>query len=224
MRIFITGFQRSGTTLLRHVINNHPNVNRIFHESSLLNKSENCKLNIQKKIKPINIDKDTWGEKLPWFSPSKVKRYKGSIIAYCKQWNSLFLPKAKIIQIVRNPYDVLNSNKKTFKISYRNTFRLMNYFPKIIPIIDDLPNCITIKFEKLVSDQFNTIKELYKFLNLDYSDDIINDVINYKYRKFNKINPDRAFSYNEDDLDVFKKFNFKNIINTLNKFNGPIYK
>lgn len=93
MKILLTGFQRSGTALLKHVIRNHPDVKKIFHENCLLNKG----LPYIESICNFDINKETWGEKLPWFEIKPIKKYNGTIFQYCEDWIELF-PDSKIIR------------------------------------------------------------------------------------------------------------------------------
>ncbi len=215
MKIFLTGFQRSGTTLLRHVVYNHPDARIMYHEICVLKKPCNF-------IK-FDIDKENWGEKLPWFT-NKTKFYKKSIFEYCKAWNDKFKSESKIIQIVRHPIDVLYSNLRTFKFTYKRTYNLMNrFFPITIPKIDSFPNCLSIKFEDLVINPFETLYKVYNFIGLDTSDDVINGVINNKRYRLKGIIKDRAFAYKTDPTEI-PKFDYTKINNTLNKISGVKYK
>lgn len=45
MKIFITGWNRSGTTLMKDIVENHPDVKIIFHESGLLKFKKNHIMN-----------------------------------------------------------------------------------------------------------------------------------------------------------------------------------
>jgi len=210
MKIFITGFQRSGTTLLRRIIHFHPDVRAILHERNILKRGFN---NIK-----FNIDKENWGEKLPWFS-SKRK-----ILEYCKEWNKRFKNDAKIIQIVRHPKDVMNSNLKKFRKPYRTTFNIMNSsFPKIIIGIDELSNCLSIKYENLVMDPDNTFLKMFDFIGLDSSPNIIKDLRYSKTNyRLNGIQPSRAFAYKKENND-FSGFDFSKINEILNKIEGSLY-
>ena len=118
MKILIIGFQRSGTTLLRRMLHGHPEVRRMFHEEFLLKKCQSkdslYKYLINHKISP---DKDTWGEKVPFY-PSVRKI---SVLKYCDIWNDYFGEDARILHIIRHPIDVAFSIDKMYRNQSFNT-------------------------------------------------------------------------------------------------------
>jgi len=217
MKIFLTGFQRSGTTLLRHVIRNHPDIRRVFHEDCLLAKGVDF---IRNSVK-FDIDKLHWGEKLPWYGLKPRKVYNGTIIDYCEEWTSLF-PDSKIIQIIRHPADVMISNKRTFKIEYDKCYEIMNScFEKVIPIIDSFDNCLTIKFEDLVITPLDTLTKIYEFLNIDSSIETVMSIMTHKQYRLDGISKSRAFAHVKENIEM--KYDFTNINNILNEVYGVKY-
>ena len=76
----------------------------------------------------IDPDIDNWGEKVPYFPSAR----KYPIVKYCKEWNSFFGEKARILHIVRNPYDVALSNVKKFK-TINTIEKPLNIYKKIVP-------------------------------------------------------------------------------------------
>lgn len=219
MKIFLTGFQRSGTTLLRHIITNHPAVKKIFYENCLLGKG----MSYIESICDFDINKEIWGEKLPWFDVKpRVSLYDGTIIDYCKDWTKLF-PDTKIIQIVRHPVDVINSNLIKFNIKNEKTFEAMNnYFPNVIPKINAMSNCLSIKFEDLVVNPTETLITIYNFLELDSSLETIMSIIKNKKYRLPRISKHRAFAFIKEETNL-KNFNFDKIIHTLNEIEGVKY-
>jgi len=217
MKIFLTGFQRSGTTLLRHVIRNHPDIRRVFHEDCLLAKGVDF---IRNSVK-FDIDKLHWGEKLPWYGLKPRKVYNGTIIDYCEEWTSLF-PDSKIIQIIRHPADVMISNKRTFKIEYDKCYEIMNScFEKVIPIIDSFDNWLTIKFEDLVITPLDTLTKIYEFLNIDSSIETVMSIMTHKQYRLDGISKSRAFAHVKENIEM--KYDFTNINNILNEVYGVKY-
>jgi len=115
MKILVIGFQRSGTTLLRRLIDLHPNVLWILHETRLLSKEGLTNVNVISRYIKNNISnaesykfatilKKNWGEKLPWYGNGS------NIIYYANKWSNIFRDESKIIHIVRHPIDVALSN------------------------------------------------------------------------------------------------------------------
>jgi len=186
-KILMIGFQRSGTTLLRRIISFHPEMNYCFHEAWILNK-ENLRL-------PIS----PFGEKIAWYKNID------KTMEYIEKWLNMFSNQSKIIHIIRNMEDVILSNykfrkfeKEITKTLYKNSLSLLrNHFK-------NNPNYIEVDFETLVTYQFETITEIFKFCNLDYSAEIVNNVISPgkdKWRYFNNINKDRAYAYRNGEKE-----------------------
>jgi hypothetical protein len=221
MKIFITGFQRSGTTLLETLIESHPRVKKMFHETGLLILYNRNQIYNSKKINQtiirtplkknvssyININfsmkDDTWGEKIPYFYP-KLHRHnwRKPFYEYYLKWNRYFKDDAKILHIVRHPYDVIMSNKVTYDMDMKSTVHyyrmgILNNLKKISKI----PNAMNIKFEDLVINPISTIKRTLDFCNLPSTYAVIDimrkDLENKGINKvlIPRISPRRAFSY-----------------------------
>jgi len=219
MKIFLTGFQRSGTTLLRHVIRNHPEIRRIFHEDCLLAKG----IDWLKNTVNFDIDKLHWGEKLPWYGLRPRKSYNGTIIDYCAEWNLLF-PDSKIIQIIRHPADVMLSNYSTFKIPQDKCYEVMNRcFKKVIPHIDSFVNCLTIKFEDLVVNPVETLMGVYEFLEIDNSIETVVKITRHDQYRLDGISKSRAYAHLKEGIRIHKKYDFTEINTLLNQYDGEQY-
>ena len=222
MKIFLTGFQRSGTTLLRHVVRNHPDVRKMFHENCLIGHG----IEYIKSVCNFDIDKENWGEKLPWYDIKPRKIYNGTILDYCLDWNELF-PDSKIIQIIRHPIDVMNSNLNKFNLGNKQVFEIMDRcIPQIIPKIDLLNNCLSIKFEDLVIAPTEVLTKMYGFLGLDNNPETVMSVVRHKQYRLEGIIKSRVFAYAKENRPYelkIKNFDFGNIIDVLNKIEGTRY-
>lgn len=109
MKILVVGFQRSGTTLLRNVMENHPDVQKMFHEKFLL-KYKNGQ--IKNMLAGLGNPEGTWGEKVPYYT-RRIRRGVGMHVEeYCRRWFKMFKAEARVLHIVRHPLDVGLSSKK----------------------------------------------------------------------------------------------------------------
>lgn len=216
MKILVIGFPRSGTSLTYRIIQNNPDVKRMFFETWLLIQAKTKK----QLIKKYPALKSTCGEKVINEKRviGKIGRSNLNIVAYCLQWNDWFGDEAKIIQIVRHPCDSLNSlfilKKKfprgpEFKKVYHE---YLNYIPQFANDIFNLSNCLTIKYENLLSNTEQVIKNIYNHCNIN-SDFIFEEKIKHG-RSFNYQHKDLLFDYNpklEEAIEVF------------NQVDGPTY-
>lgn len=134
MQVLVTGFQRSGTTLLEDLLGKHPQVEFAFHEVGVLKYLKDAVNTKQKTItltcqilnseinhderklfetvpQKINIQdlfEKTWGEKIPYYF-QRLHKYAGqlTIKEYAEKWLSLF--KGVVVHIIRHPFDVILS-------------------------------------------------------------------------------------------------------------------
>jgi len=245
MKIFVTGFQRSGTTLLRDLIEKHPDVKIMFHETGLLKNSKKriCKSKVlpqrttrserskNKKLKrkiKVNIGfdmrNDNWGEKIPYYHYKIRKGVNINVINYCNRWNDYFLPDARILHIVRHPMDMAIS---TLNIGYVNKVLkpiriLKKSFPAFMYHSKRIKNIKHIKYEQLICHPRETLRNIFKFCNLDCSDEILDQVLESDIHNFGFINKDRAFNYKNTNVEL-KKFSLKKIVNLMNEIPGPKY-
>ncbi len=97
------------------------------------------------------------------------------------QIRSVF-PDAKVIILKRNPLDILKSIIKTW-IPAKNFFKLKSFARDLLEapfIIEDLSekfthdnNCITVRYEDIVEKPDVTIKKIYEWLGIPYSDNYL---------------------------------------------------
>lgn len=229
MKIFITGFQRSGTTLLRNLFFLHPEMKHVFHEKCILKhfsskkqmrkikqlpdfitlneKNRKGKYRVPTKVN-INFDlvDDNWGEKVPYYSLVFKKGFHGPMKKYCEMWNDFFYPDCKIIHIIRHPLDVgLSTKKRGYSRGVTKPIRqYKKAVPKVLEIFNDFSNVITFKYEDLVMKPTKTLKFLFGKCGLDNRDKIINKIMNSDVYWFGFINPDRAFNYKKQRINIPK--------------------
>jgi len=216
MHILIIGFPRSGTSLTHRIISKHPAVFEMWFEKWIL-KQANSKEELLKKYPYF---KRTTGEKIIWEKrvTGKIGKTDKNIIDYALKWNDWFKQDAKIIQIVRHPYDSLNSlkiSKKKFPRgpSFNTVYpEYLNNASRFFDGLKMIPNCLTIKYENLVTDPDNMIRRLYEHCNIDPL-----------YKHSEKMKTRRMFNYKHKDFLFEYDDRLKKIVETLNQIPGIKY-
>jgi len=203
MNILITGFQRSGTSLLRRLIHEHPDVDVMLHETRILNKPKKLQLFEKNNFK-------IWGDKVPWNSGTGIE-----IIRYAKKWVGQF-PEYRIIHIVRHPIDVANSNVRRGWISFDDSIkRSTSSVIKVDEVLNKF-NYTVVCYEDLVVNPRKILKKIFTFCKLDGSDASLDTILKPKktYRKKagGPILSDRAYAYKTDG-EVYKKVNYNKLRN-----------
>ena len=202
--IFLIGFPRSGTTLLDAILRTNDSIEVIEEKPILRNFLRNLDLKIKNNFNNLdNLDKNFienmqnvyFQEREQYLLNKKIKTIIDKMplnIVYIAEILRFF-PNAKFILALRNPYDsVLSCFMQQFKlnpamknfISLESSVNLYDLVMKLWIIYrDQFPiNCHFIKYEDLVTDFEKTTKEIFKFLEIDWTDKTKNFYINAKKR------------------------------------------
>jgi hypothetical protein len=214
MKILIVGFPRSGTSLTNRIFNRHPQVSKMLFEKWLLKNVKNEKAVPQKHKKMIN----NCGEKVIWGKRTTGKNTSQTIVDYCHLWNDFFSDETRIVQLIRHPYDTLNSlviSKKRLPRGpafERNYSEYLQFAPIYVKQISEIPNCLTIKYELLVSDLNNTTKVMYNHCKIDPT-----------HKHPEKMKKGRIFNYKKKDFLFKYDDRLKHVIEVFNTIEGPKY-
>jgi len=221
MKILVIGFQRSGTTLLRRMIQAHPDVRKIFHETFFVSKLK-TKKNMEDTIS-FDIDALNWGEKIPYYS--KVRRDM-TATEYCNRWFRLFGKEARVVHIIRHPIDVALSTQK--KIGLKDINRPLSFYRKSVrkttEEITGRKYVLNVKYEELLQYPQEVMERIFEFCGLRTDVNIESRMTRTKKAKYKKIDPSRAFVYLKRTLPMITIDLAKDmtIINKLTQ--GPKYK
>ena len=167
--VFITGFERSGTTLLRRLVSMWPGYEKdVVHEQRKL-------LTYKTRQEAENNYNDQYssiksGEKIPYYGNSDF------ILNYIERFHD-FWPEGLIFHIVRNPIKVAESCLRTFKRPMQTTAQ--TYAVNVQAVLNwllDEPNTFTIQYEMLIEKPKEYIKLIYDKLG-DIPDDTVIDKI-----------------------------------------------
>lgn len=181
--IFIIGYERSGTTMLRRLVSMHPGLEyELVHERpKLLQASKSSKHAIETMTYPATQQKKETGsimsvrsgQKTPYASYKQAKR---NIDKFIK-----LFPDAYIMHIIREPLETISSQVKTF--NRRADGCIKNYFssvPKVYKYASAFPNSCTICYENLVAHPKQVLSDIYTWMGASVPQDFISKVISTK--------------------------------------------
>jgi len=220
MRILITGFQRSGTTLLRRLVTMHPNVRSIMHEEFLLIKNPNDS-SVKRFINNRNVKpNENWGDKTPYYP--NIRRV--PVKTYFERWINIFGKKeSRIINVYRHPYDVAFSVDN--KYNGQNFIKAISLYRRAIPRAletIDMPEVLSFKYEELVSNPDKVVPMIYDFCGLKQID-FRRKMKTWENPKYQSFDESRIFAYRNRKIPKIKE-PLDDIIMDLNeKLGGPEY-
>jgi len=210
VKIFITGFRHSGTTMLMQLLRSHPQVGWIEMEEGFIEFDEPKNwvlMHASRKVK--DIKKFAWGEKMPWGTRDTDVDGKRAI-RMIKKWLKMFKGKARVLHILRHPIDVaISGGGRRNKVGKKDWKFITTTVPKVIDFMNNNSKCATIVYEDLLTDPQTHLTNIFNFLGLKSDKKIIESVANTKL-KFGKINPDRAFAYKNKQINI--KFDYDKLI------------
>jgi len=201
IKVFITGFRHSGTTMLMQLLRAHPQVGWIEFEESYIEfnmPKEWILMHASRKVP--NMKTHVWGEKVPWGTRDTDVKAKRAI-HMINRWLKVFKKEARVLNILRHPIDTALSGGRS-KVGEKNWKFITTTIPKVIDFINEKPRCATVIYEDLLLDPQTHLSNIFNFLNLKTNKKIINSVMNTQL-KFGKINPDRAFAHKNKQINVY---------------------
>ncbi len=202
--IFLIGFPRSGTTLLQTILRSHPQIEVIEEEptlNSFLNYLQTITNNNFENLKKIDENEILKLKKIYLDSRDKFINKKNKNFKYIDKnpLNTIHtaeivrvFPNTKFLVTIRHPLDcVLSCFMQNFILNdslanlldledaanlYDKVMKLWISYVKFLPL-----NYHFIKYEDIVLDFEKTVKETLNFLELSWSDKVLNF-----YKNFNR--------------------------------------
>lgn len=200
VKLLITGYMHSGTTMLMGLLRAHPQVGWIEYEKAYIeyvDKSKDWILMHGSRRVP-NMKTHVWGDKLPWgWNAHEVKGTRA--IAFTKRWLKMFKKEARVLHILRHPIDVALSGRGDTPRE-RIMKDIVTSVPAYIDFLNKNTRCATVVYEYLLMTQKSRLTEICKFLKIKSDEKSINKMINNTELKFGKINVDRAFAYRNKNI------------------------
>ena len=187
--IFIVGSPRSGTTLLRLMLDSHPNISCGPETHFLTQFKHVISGNSWERIKNFGFEKSYWNSNIANFFDSFQKEYacnRGK-----QRWadktpgytleldfiNNLF-PDCQIIHIIRDGRDVVSSHRDRwgYKVALKSTKTWQKYVSAAREFSHTISSerYIEIRYEGLVSDTEPTLRNVFEFLNEPWDPIVLN--------------------------------------------------
>lgn len=207
VKILITGFRHSGTTMLMTLLRNHPQVGWIEFEESFIEfdkPKEWVVMMAKNRVK--NLKKNAWGEKIPWGNRPEDKKCIRAI-NFTKKWLKYFNKEARVLHILRHPIDVaLSGIPNGHHAPFKTRRQIIDTVPRYIKFINNNPYCATIVYEDLVTNPREHLNNIFNFCGLMSTEKILTTVENTQL-KFGKINADRAFAHQKKGIESDVDYN-----------------
>jgi len=168
--IFVTGFESSGTTMLRRIISMHPCLQKdLIHEGKkLFSYSDRNDADMRYGDKYTSV---VSGEKIPYFCNHEY------VVQYIRRWKQ-YWPNAPIFHIIRNQAKIAASSARRFGRSYDYTMdtykKNENYMRAFLQDISDVQHVF---YELFVVEPIRTVKSIYDYIGGDVSYQYIRKVI-----------------------------------------------
>lgn len=231
MKLYLIGFQRSGTTLLRRLISLHPQVVSVLHEARILTYGQNEKDVRRRALEAAqkdlgegiltDLDSQNWGTKVPYVNePEKV-------LERCKRWIAMW-PDAYVLNIVRDPVDTALSNFKTFQMPHETFVLAYQLCMKtLLPDLSTLPpvHFRHVRFEALVRRPVKVLSNLFGWfgINPSFTQRIVESARKKELRYFDGISKDRAFAWHRDGSEGMAQYlsALKGIARLLDRYAPP---
>lgn len=232
MKILVIAFPRSGTTLIYRTIKKHPQMKEMIFERNVLKKTGNVHKNYLNRTfsKGKNI-----GEKVIYERDRMGKKNTNAPtpVDYCELWNNRFKDESRIIQIIRHPYDCWNSlllKKYAARHIEHSIPRMLKAYFDFIPTyfntISKFENCLTIKYEDLISNSDELIENIYTYCSLDplfKSKEIMRQGRLFAYKRQGLAIHSPRFEKQKTAFMKILEENIEDCLKILNKFPGPEY-
>lgn len=200
VKILITGFKHSGTTMLLGLLRNHPQVGWIEMEEAYIEYDKPKKWVLQMASKRVpNLKEKAWGDKIPWGNRPEDKDAKRPI-EFTKKWLKYFGKQSRVLHIIRHPIDTASSGRPDGNPGEGTLKQILNSLPPYIDFINKSSYAATIVYEDLLINPKEHLHNIFNFCDLISSEKILNRVMNGPL-KYGKINADRAFAFKKKGVE-----------------------
>jgi hypothetical protein len=212
MQILVIGFRGSGNTILRRLLSVHPEISGVYVDKFLMHRCdtlEDVDNYVKRKCSTFN---QSWIEILSYYNEIDV-------VAYCKKWSKMFGNTARIIHLIRHPFDVAQvlSKRECDSEIYIDALEIYkNKIRTIIPKLSHVPNVLTVKYEDLLLNPDEKMPEIYSHCNVDINIDFRAALLNRGDKKFiNSLDTSGVFAHKYKEK-IFKPVDMRSTIDVIN--------
>lgn len=156
-KILVTGFPHCGTTILRKIIGNHPDILDVTQETRSINNGlvRKAKSNGKKGV----VIKEPFFFRLGQNMRQIQQKYSGY----------------KMVLIIRDPTDIISSMNMRFNkdIPPNHNFSQWEKYAKAF-LNSKTDFCYKITYEDMFRNEYAKLKDLFQWLGLEWNDNVIN--------------------------------------------------
>jgi hypothetical protein len=209
IKVLVTGFKHSGTTMMMTLLNAHPQVGRIENEKGYIEFDQTKDWVLQMASNSVkDMKRFVWGEKLPWGVRDEDLKAERPI-RFSKRWLEYFGKHARIIHMIRHPVDV-SLSLFPMKIDNKNiSEKILKYYfssvPKYIEFINSEYRCCSVVYEDILNKPKIKLPSIFNFLNLQHGSKLINKIL-----KDVPVDESRAFAYKRKGIN--SEYNYDQIL------------
>lgn len=221
MQILLIGFKGSGATILRRMFSVHPNITGGYADKYLMNRFDDVKGSKKYIGRKYNTFNSNWFESISFYDEINV-------VDYCRKWIRVFGDTAKIVHIIRHPYDVaLTLSKREHGDHDVLVDALETYKEKmrvIIPKLTNMRHVLNIKYEDLLLSPDDMLPLVYDHCEILPDIDFRAALLSKDSPKFiNSLDTSGVFSH-KYKAKIIAPVNLAGLINVINsKVDGEIY-
>jgi hypothetical protein len=229
MKVLIIAFPRSGTSLLCRIIEKNPEMEKMYFETNMMKRVGTPRERTLNQVLPKGKNV---GEKVI-YERNLMGTNGPTPTEYCQLWNKRFKREARIIQIIRHPYDAWNSllMKKYIARRIENAILRMEklyfrYIPSSFDEISKIKNCLTIKYEDLIMNPDVIIPKIYKHCELDINYKMKENMLRRKvflYKRTGFKIHDKRLAKQKNEFMKIMSENIEECLENLNRFPGLEY-
>jgi hypothetical protein len=231
-KILVFGMHRSGTTLLADLLRRHPQVRHVFHESVILQFDprtlfaaktlpdheliqDHGELWRASNVRRVDFRPDfdlatsTWGAKMSYPGPVILQEWRGSALDYAITWLRHFGNEARILHLVRHPFDVFASASRRWADHdrHRDNYGKLTLdrlcrdwchaLDTLLPALSGDSRVQTLRFETLLTEPEDTLSDAFSSTGLNTDEGLIKRILSSDLVFFGKVRPDRAYQYRD---------------------------
>lgn len=240
-KILVYGMNRSGTTLTGDLIEKAPSVRKVFHEVVLINKDLEAiygsksivdneliqtkgvltrTRNVAAQEYKVDFDlrAETWCNKISYPGPTILLDWMNRADLYAQRWLDYFGSDARVLHIVRHPFDVYVSARRrnwqgdlgqisnygalTLDLLCRNWAMALD---GVLRVLDASPQAMTFRYEDLVTEPQKMLEKIYRFCGFEGPAELAAKAVTGDVVFFGEVTDSRIGQYKTETLEPISR-------------------